>query len=34
MYVPAYGLCNHFNGSGTCIASEGYTLSGVQVYGF
>ena len=26
--------CNHFNGSGTCIASEGYTLGGVQVYGF
>ena len=34
VYVPTYGLCKQFNGSGTCIASDGYTLSGVQVYGF
>jgi hypothetical protein len=32
VYVPTYGLCNQFNSGVTCIASDGYTLSGVQVY--
>ncbi len=32
VYIPAYALCSHFNGSGVCNGT--YSLSGVQVYSY
>lgn len=34
IYAPAYALCTQFDMSGNCIVSDGYTVSGIQVYGF